>query len=198
MPCVEITKTLTPELKATIMTPKNVERMQQANAVVVDKPTCVIMCGLPGSGKDYWINNFIKGSDKDWVVVSTDMHIESYAEVHGINYSAAFDIMVDSQPMYKYAEKLMNADIDRYSRASRNIIWNQTNMARSKRDKIRRRLGNKYDFLVKYMEVPDDVLVHRLITRGGETGKFIPWSVVENMLKTFVPVTPDENLIVEE
>lgn len=156
----------------------------------MNKPKCIIMVGLPGSGKDYWIENVFQSEDY-WYNVSTDEWIQRYADANDLTYTEAFNAEVDGKPMFQYAESKMNANLDDLIRDKCNIIWNQTNMSRAKRDKIRRRL-NGYDCYVKHIEVSMEQLIKQLVNRADDTGKSICPSIVNRMASSFDPIGDDE------
>lgn len=58
-------------------------------------PELIVMVGLPGSGKDYWIERFLEQNpDKTYHVASTDAIIETMAAAVGKTYSEGFDEFV--------------------------------------------------------------------------------------------------------
>ena len=113
---------------------------------------CVILCGLPGSGKTT-IRNQVVESDGDTkvFVVSSDDTIEKYAADNGISYSAAWEL-----------QKLnINRDIQRQvgeikqfiydnPNVSVSVVWDQTNLLASKRKKISEMLGDGFTYFILF------------------------------------------------
>lgn len=147
----------------------------------------IVMVGLPGSGKDYWIDSFLKDSQDDWYVASTDAIIEEYAAKVGKTYSEVFEGQV------KLATKRMEAEVAEAVKAGKNVIWNQTNMAASKRGKILSKFpAAVYRRVAVVVTVDEDVHNQRLRNRAELTGKNIPAFVIKNMREQYVEPSLDE------
>lgn len=88
---------------------------------------CIILVGLPGTGKSTWINSMGYFQRPDWIVLSTDNFIESVAEVEGKTYSEVFPVAI------KHAEKTMQENFEYAIKNKLNIVWDQTNLSRGTR-----------------------------------------------------------------
>lgn len=149
-------------------------------------PKLIVMVGLPGSGKDYWISNFVSKSDEEWVVVSTDHYIETAASQQGKTYSEVFDTAIQS------ATAQVNLDVSAAIRERKNVIWNQTNMTSKKRASIVRRFPKEYEKVAVVVTVDDEVHQERLKARAYATGKNIPQYVMNSMRNSAEPVSTAE------
>ncbi len=155
--------------------------------IAQSRPEIIVMVGLPGSGKDYWIERYIQSNPgKDYHVVSSDAIIEAIAAAQGKTYSEVFD------GASKQAMRQMNSEAAQAIADRRNIIWNQTNMASTKRAKILSQLPK--DYVKTAVVVTTDPEVHeaRLKARAESTGKNIPSNVIKNMRDNYVEPTREE------
>ena len=109
---------------------------------------CVMLCGVPTSGKstcvdkllamDYWKNS---------VVLSTDYFIEFCAKKQDKTYNEVFDEYI------KEATQMMEMNIKYAIENGKDIIWDQTNLTAGSRRKKLRRLPPEYHRGVIYFEV---------------------------------------------
>ena len=144
-------------------------------------PKCYQLVGVPGSGKSTWVAN------QEWkdncYYVSTDKHVEAYAEAHGKTYSEVFN---DYMPT---AVENMVEEVIRARDGGMDIIWDQTSTTVASRVKKFRMLPN-YEHIAVVFETPDRIeLKRRLASRPG---KVIPEVVVEGMLASFEMPTEEE------
>jgi predicted kinase len=144
-------------------------------------PKCYQLVGVPGSGKSTWVSN------QEWkdncYYISTDKHVEAYAEAHGKTYSEVFN---DYMPT---AVENMVEEVERARAGSMDIIWDQTSTTIASRVKKFRMLPN-YEHIAVVFETPDRIeLKRRLASRPG---KVIPEVVVEGMLASFEMPTEEE------
>ena len=144
-------------------------------------PKCYQLVGVPGSGKSTWVAN------QEWkdncYYISTDKHVEAYAEAHGKTYSEVFN---DYMPT---AVENMVEEVERARAGSMDIIWDQTSTTVASRVKKFRMLPN-YEHIAVVFETPDRIeLKRRLASRPG---KVIPEVVVEGMLASFEMPTEEE------
>jgi predicted kinase len=117
------------------------------------------------------------------VVVSTDDHVERYAQSVGKTYS---DVFAQYMPT---AIQLMADDVVRARDAGRDIIWDQTSTTVNTRRKKFNMLPNYRHIAVVFETPPLDVLKKRLASRPG---KVIPDDVVSMMIRNFTPPTVEE------
>jgi predicted kinase len=144
-------------------------------------PTCYQLIGVPGSGKSTWIKN--QPWAKDAVVVSTDNHVEDYAEKMGKTYSEVFD---------KYmpiAVQLMTDDVINASKNNLDIIWDQTSTTVASRKRKFKMLPNYKHIAVVFTTPNAEELKKRL---GSRPGKTIPDHVIRSMINNFEMPTKAE------
>jgi predicted kinase len=144
-------------------------------------PKCYQLVGVPGSGKSTWVAN------QEWkdncYYISTDKHVEAYAEAHGKTYSEVFN---DYMPT---AVENMVEEVIRAREGGMDIIWDQTSTTIASRVKKFRMLPD-YEHIAVVFETPDRIeLKRRLASRPG---KIIPEVVVEGMLASFEIPTEEE------
>jgi len=144
-------------------------------------PKCYQLVGVPGSGKSTWVAN------QEWkdncYYISTDKHVEAYAEAHGKTYSEVFN---DYMPT---AVENMVEEVIRAREGGMDIIWDQTSTTIASRVKKFRMLPD-YEHIAVVFETPDRIeLKRRLASRPG---KIIPEVVVEGMLASFEMPTEEE------
>ena len=140
----------------------------------MSQPKLYVLVGVPGSGKSTWINS--QEWAKNCAIVSTDAHVENYANTVGQTYSEVFR---DYMP---YAVKLMADDVVRARSEGKDIIWDQTSTTVTSRKKKFNMLPNYYAIAVVFRTPPESELTKRLASRPGKT---IPWSVVSGMINIF-------------
>lgn len=145
---------------------------------------CVMLCGIPTSGKstyvdkllamDYWENS---------VVLSTDYFIEFYAKKQNKTYNEVFDEYI------KEATQMMEMNINYAIDNGKDIIWDQTNLTAGSRRKKLRRLPAQYHRGVIYFEVSLEEALER---NNHREGKFIPESILKRMYHQFeIPTTSE-------
>jgi predicted ABC-type ATPase len=152
------------------------------------KPVCIVMVGLPASGKSTRVGA-LTAVNPELFVYSTDNHIEQCAKQNGWTYDQAFAEFIES------ATKHMNEQIDIAIRSRQDIVWDQTNLGAKKRAKIINRMRNAgYRVECECILLPAgdsqwEDWQHRMASRSGKT---IPDSVIESMMDSFVKPTVDE------
>jgi predicted kinase len=144
-------------------------------------PKCYQLIGVPGSGKTTWFRN------QEWTencyYISTDKHVEAYAEAHGKTYSEVF---ADYMPT---AVENMVEEVERARAAGCDIIWDQTSTTIASRLKKFRMLPD-YEHIAVVFKTPDsDDLKTRLESRPG---KVIPKRVIEVMIEFWEEPTEEE------
>jgi predicted kinase len=144
-------------------------------------PKCYQLVGVPGSGKSTWFKN------QEWTegcyYISTDKHVEAYAEAHGKTYSEVFN---DYMPT---AVENMVEEVERARKAGIDIIWDQTSTTVASRLKKFRMLPD-YEHIAVVFQTPDEEEhQRRLKTRPG---KVIPEAVLFDMVWNFEMPTEEE------
>lgn len=143
-----------------------------------DKPICMIMVGLPYSGKSTWIRENLPNLP----IVSSDRFIEDQAEVQGKTYSEVFADSIDDAiaAMYTFRKKLINK--------RRSFVHDQTNLTAKKRGGLFRDLYG-YHIVAVCFDIPEEIHKERIASRPD---KHIPEHVMESMRKTFEIPTLEE------
>ena len=146
-------------------------------------PKCYQLIGVPAAGKSTWIRS------QEWILgmeyVSTDHHVEVYAEQQGKTYSEVFK---DYMPT---AVELMAAEVVEARTAGRDVIWDQTSTTVKSRERKFRMLPDYWHIAVVFRTPKIEVLKERLAGRE-ESGKVIPWEVVQGMIDGWEEPTNEE------
>ena len=144
-------------------------------------PCCYQLIGIPGSGKSTWIKN--QPWAKDWVIVSTDEHVEHQARSVGKTYNEVF---AEFMP---FAVKLMAHQVVEARGQGQNIIWDQTSTTKlSRRRKFV--MFPDYEHVAVVLKTPEmEELQRRLDSRPGKT---IPPGVISSMIRGFEMPTLEE------
>ncbi|XP_014661374.1 PREDICTED: heterogeneous nuclear ribonucleoprotein U-like protein 1 isoform X2 [Priapulus caudatus] len=144
--------------------------------------TFLMMCGLPGSGKSYWVEQYLKEQkETKWTVLGTNTIIDKM-RVNGLprkrNYHGRWEALIDA------STKCLNKLLELAQRERRNYILDQTNVyASAQRRKMRPFEGFKRKAIVI---VPDDEeFKRRIIKRTKDEGKEVPDSAVLEMKANF-------------
>jgi predicted kinase len=152
------------------------------------KPSCLVMVGLPASGKSTRVRD-ICTMNPDVFVYSTDNYIEQCAKQNGWTYDQAFAEFIEP------ATNNMNRMLDIAIRSRQDIVWDQTNLGAKKRTKIINRMRNAgYDIQCEVFRLPEgdsqwSDWEYRMANRPGKT---IPGHVIKSMMDSFVMPTVDE------
>ena len=144
-------------------------------------PKCYQLIGVPAAGKSTWTKS------QQWILgmeyVSTDHHVEVYAESVGKTYSEVFK---DYMPR---AVELMAQEVRDARTAGRDVIWDQTSTTIKSRTRKFNMLPD-YEHIAVVFRTPElDVLKARLASRPG---KEIPWEVLQGMIDNWEDPTEDE------
>lgn len=138
-------------------------------------PKCIILVGVPASGKTTWLSNNRVAWSK---TISTDNIIEEIASQYHFTYDEAFKDLIS------FAEKVMWKDLKANAKIGNTIYIDRTNMSAKGRKKF-------IDFLKPYgytfeavdFEIPEkDELERRLNSR---VGKFIPKNILKSMADNY-------------
>jgi predicted kinase len=134
-------------------------------------PKCYQLIGVPASGKTTWTKS------QEWILgmeyVSTDHHVEVYAEQQGKTYSEVF---TEYMPI---AIELMANDVIAAREAGRDIIWDQTSTTVKSRARKFRMLRDYEHIAVVFRTPESEELAKRLASRPG---KNIPDYVLRSMI----------------
>lgn len=146
---------------------------------------CVMLCGIPTSGKSTYVERLKK--IKYWenaVVLSTDDYIEEYAKRVGQTYNEVFDDVIPD------ATRELELQFNMAKDKGRDIIWDQTNLSVKTRKKKLSKLPSFYHRGAVYFELSLEDALERNKHREG---KFIPESILKRMCHQFEIPTRSEN-----
>ena len=146
---------------------------------------CVMLCGIPTSGKSTYVEK-LKKIDywKDAVVLSTDNYIEEYAKRVGQTYNEVFDDVIPD------ATRELELQLNMAKDKGKAIIWDQTNLSIKTRKKKLTKLPSYYRRNAVYFEVSLEDALERNKHREG---KFIPESILKRMWHQFEIPTRNED-----
>lgn len=155
-------------------------------------PTLFLLIGPPASGKSTWTAKFLAdksaaGELRNTTIVSSDDVLESWGREHGLSYSEAF-----ARCDHKWVKSEVNRMFDEGVARGDDIIVDRTNMTAKIRRSFLSRVPRTTRKVGIIFDVPRDVLNERLDRRARETGKFIPQSAIDEMLRIYSPPTEQE------
>jgi len=144
-------------------------------------PKCYQLIGVPGSGKSTW------ATSQEWFTtceyISTDKHVEAYAEKHGKTYSEVFNAYMPT------AVELMVQEVIRARDSNIDIIWDQTSTTVKSRVRKFNMLPD-YKHIAVVFSTPSRIELKRRL--DSRPGKEIPDAVIEGMLASFEMPTEEE------
>lgn len=144
-------------------------------------PKCVMLIGLPGSGKSTWIKN--KNMAYRYEILSTDRFIDTCAAIHNKTYNEVFKDFIDE------ATHIFNADMKYYISIRTDIIIDQTNTsAKSRAKKLKSFLDAGYCCEAYVFE--SNMSLEQI--NELRPGKQIPAYVYQSMISNFQYPTLDE------
>lgn len=185
-PFAEIVASLTPERREQIEA-----RAPQLRRDMTAAPRIMLLVGPPGSGKSTWRDGYLASTTRKTTIISSDDLIEEFAAKHGISYSEAFPKLdmarLDAMLMGKLRVALANRD---------DVIVDRTNLRVKGRARFLSQVPKHYLRVAVVFDVPQETLLTRIRDRGAATGKHIPSSVFEDMVKSYeTPSTEEFDLI---
>ena len=136
---------------------------------------CYQLIGIPGAGKSTWYQSqaWLGEDKKDHKYVSTDQHVEGYAEDQGKTYSEVFEEYMPT------AVKQMMVNVNFAAALKMDIVWDQTSTTIASRARKFNALPN-YEHIAVVFRTPNrDELDVRL---SGRPGKHIPKNVIDSMI----------------
>lgn len=162
-----------------------------------EEKTFYILCGLPASGKSLFREKTLipQCHCSPFFVYSTDDVIEQFAVMHGMTYDKFFMVENAFSDAKMICEKRLKKAL---SNEYPVIIWDQTNLRRSKRKKlIRLAHKNNYRVVVYYFPVYSQHYSEWLDRLESREGKTIPNDVLSGMVETFQKPSADNEDIDE-
>ena len=148
-------------------------------------PKCYQLIGVPASGKSTWYKNqdWLGEDKKDHKYVSTDEHVEGYAQDQGKTYSEVFEEYMPT------AIRQMMINVNMAHVFQLDVVWDQTSTTVKSRARKFNALPN-YEHIAVVFNTPDlEELKLRLASRSG---KEVPWDVVQGMIDNFEMPTLEE------
>ena len=139
----------------------------------------IFLVGLQASGKSTYVNKYLK----EYEIISNDYYTEMYAKKKNMTYTEAWNEMdYDKDIKYKSMKQFNKA-----VKAGKNIVIDNTNMTKKSRQYYIDNIPKNYKKIAILFKIPEKELKKRLEKRGKETGKVIPWKVIENMKAKYEP-----------
>lgn len=150
----------------------------------IKNPFVIFLIGPPLSGKDTLIRNL---ELSNVVVVSRDDIVLEMCP--GMNYNDAFKSVNQKQ-----VDKVLKARLIDLANSGKNVIINLTNLRRKKRNLFKSYFSKEYVkvsiiFPILSLEEYDS----RNKVRQDEQGKYIPQSVIEDMIDGYESIDESEN-----
>ena len=141
-------------------------------------PKCYQLIGVPAAGKSTWYKNqdWLGEDKKEHKYVSTDQHVEGYAQDQGKTYSEVF---AEYMPT---AVKQMMVNVNMASALQIDIVWDQTSTTIVSRARKFNALPDYEHIAVVFRTPSRDELDVRL---SGRAGKHIPKNVVDSMIASW-------------
>lgn len=149
-------------------------------------PKIYVLVGMVGSGKSTWVKNFLSRTDDEYVIVSSDNHIEDMSAKAGLTYDQGFQKFVGA------ATGAMKSDAKNAFKNGKNVIWDQTNLSAKKRRGILNQVPDNYEKIAVVFSASDKDIENRLSKRSKEQGKTIPKNVVDSMYSSYEPPQKSE------
>lgn len=135
------------------------------------KPQCIILVGLPGSGKSTWC-----ATNRESIICSTDDIIEDIAYEYATTYDRIFESAI------KLATDIFWKRLKFHGAHKKNLIIDRTNLSVGSRKKLMTALPG-YEFHAIIFPTPEKKeWSRRLASREGKT---IPEDILASMLKTY-------------
>lgn len=135
------------------------------------KPTVIILCGPPGSGK----STLVKAKMADQNVLSSDAILMAIAQKHGISYSEAFKTH-GSEAFAEYERKLRECINSKES-----FVIDRTNLTVKSRRATINKLNGYYKVAVYFGPTNPTTLIERVTERTKINGHNVPAHVIESM-----------------
>lgn len=148
------------------------------------KPTVIILCGIPTSGKSTWAdsyqkNEYIRYHGEDIRIPRIISRDKIRLDTFGIKYKQNNK---DEQLVTEIFDKMITLCIDNKLNI---IIDNAHTVAKYLNASINRFKSTDYTINVKFFDIPLWLAYYRNITRRWRTGKWIPFNVIKRMKKNF-------------
>lgn len=143
-----------------------------------EKPVAIILVGIPGSGKSTFYNQSLQNYPR----VSSDYFIEKWAAEEEKTYNEVFTKYVDK------AISELNKQVTDYVNNNVSFVWDQTNIAKAKRQTILRKIPDNYFKVAIEFVTPLEVCIER----NAKRDRSIPSKIIESMFNNIQPVEMSE------
>lgn len=140
----------------------------------------IYLVGIPASGK----STYIKEHYPNHIVVSNDLIVERYAKLWNTDYNTAWKKL-----SFKTVNNETRAIFEWAIENNCSIVIDNTNLTPKARRKYK---TNNYKKIAIVFSISDNEHNKRIEKRKNETGKLVPYDVVENMKRSFVYPTKEE------
>ena len=149
-------------------------------------PECIMLVGVPASGKSTWLADSAK--HEYYLIVSTDKIIEELADIYGLTYDQIFKDTIN------FAEKVMTTEMDKaIAYGDADFVIDRTNLSVKSRKKFIDKLKlHHYNIECVVFPLPgteklsSDEWNRRLNSRRGKT---IPGYILSSMIEHYEPPT---------
>src|SRR3954447_729241 len=149
-------------------------------------PSVYVLMGLPGSGKTTWRSRCVAEREGAAHAVARDDVVENIASLHGITYAEAW------RTFSKIIDKEFRRRLTEAFTLDKDVVVDNTNLTAKDRRRIFSRAPEDWEKVGVIFDVPEQWLVHRLLTRTDAGGKRIaPW-LVQRMRLDWVPPAPED------
>ena len=148
------------------------------------KSKVVILVGPPLSGKDTYLNS---NDFSQFTIISRDDIVMSLCP--NSTYTEAFDIVDQKQ-----VDRILNKKIQDCITNKENVIINMTNLTQKSRNKhlCKFPTSDYYKIAVVFPKLDLTDYINRNEGRSLKENKFIPVSVIKNMIDNWSDITPNE------
>jgi len=142
-------------------------------------PVCVLLVGLPGSGKSTWRTSL----GTNYTFLSTDDYVEKVAKAYGTTYDRVWVQHIDE------ATKAMDIEFREAIESKKSIAVDRTNLSLKSRRKFLSQLPKIYSKVAVYFEIDEEL---RQMRMKGREGKLIPAAADDRLRSAYVRPTKDE------
>ncbi len=150
---------------------------EKVEAVRTPTNTCIMLIGLPGSGKSTWREQYVYNNPYVVVISSDDIIMELGTAAGFTNYNDCFQNV-----KYEEAEAIMYDRLTAAIAEHKDIILDQTNLSKkSRKYKLDKVPSSQYTKVAKIFKLDEEELNKRLNDRFSKEGKSIPHFVLANM-----------------
>lgn len=137
----------------------------------MEKSTCYILSGIPGSGKSTWARNFMR-DHQDWIYISRD--------------EIRFSLLDDDDDYFAHEElvlTLYHTAIQEAVSAGKNIIVDATHVSKRPIHKTLNSIPlSKYNVVLVSFHVPLEICLARNAQRKGRA--CVPTETIKDMYKS--------------